>query len=60
MIAAGPGGLGGGKGGDQHASGSAARDWVFSRVAAQPGSQAPQRCSRRRRVPRAQRIDESN
>ena len=26
------------KSGDQHASGSAAHDWVFSRVAAQPGS----------------------
>ena len=29
----------------------AGHDWVFSRVAAQPGSQAPQRCSRRRHVP---------
>ena len=28
----------------------AGHDWVFSRVAAQPGSQTPQRCSRRRRV----------
>ena len=29
----------------------AGHDWFFSRVAAQPGSQAPQRCSRRRHVP---------